>query len=645
MKNVPVFGKILMIIGMLGVFILGVCVYSTSQMRKIDDGYSAVLAHESAAGLHLARANRAIQHARAAIANLLIASTPADNEAAMKDVAEARKKVVDYMDKAIAAMPADTALPELKAAALDVIDNGCSASIKAGAAATEDAAILASQKLYLHECSPLFAPLAAKFKDKTDQLGAVVDKLNADSTAVTNQTVALTYGLVLGGLAMVVAVAFFAVRSWITTPLSGMIVTMGRLARGDFAAEVGGQDRQDEVGRIAEAVQVFKESGLERIRLEREAEAARKDAEAERQRNMLQSQDAAERQTAVVAALAGGLDHLSNGDLTYRLADAFPAEYEKLRSDFNSAIEKLDATMNVIAANAGGIRSGVGQISEAADDLSRRTEQQAANLEETAAALDQITATVRKTADGAKSASSAVAATKSDAEHSGEIVRQAVTAMGAIESSSNQVSQIIGVIDEIAFQTNLLALNAGVEAARAGDAGRGFAVVAQEVRALAQRSAEAAKEIKGLISESTQQVAVGVDLVDKTGLALEKIVGQVNNINSVVIEIASSAQEQATGLHQVNSAVNQMDQMTQQNAAMVEESTAASHALLGESDELARLIGQFRTSAFAGGPTRAAAPARPSRPAARPQPVARRAAQGGAAPRPVEASEAGWDEF
>jgi methyl-accepting chemotaxis protein len=241
------------------------------------------------------------------------------------------------------------------------------------------------------------------------------------------------------------------------------------------------------------------------------------------------------------------------------------------------------------------MHASTGEIASAADDLARRTEQQAASLEETAAALEEITATVKNTSEGATYAQKVVSQAKMDADKSGEIVQQAIIAMSGIEKSSQQIGQIIGVIDEIAFQTNLLALNAGVEAARAGDAGRGFAVVASEVRALAQRSAEAAKEIKGLISTSTTQVVQGVNLVGETGKALGRIVTEVNEINGIVFDISAQAQEHASGLQQINIAVNQMDQMTQQNAAMVEQTTAAAHALSQQGAELIRLIGQFET--------------------------------------------------
>ena len=334
-------------------------------------------------------------------------------------------------------------------------------------------------------------------------------------------------------------------------------------------------------------------------------------------------------QKKAIHGLAGALQALSEGDLRHRMSQSFTGEYAKLGADFNKAISHLEEVMGAIAGNVSGIHAGAGEISTAADDLSRRTEQQAATLEETAAALDQITVTVRKTATGAKACAEVVVAARGDAQTSGDVVQQAVAAMSQIESSAQQISQIIGVIDEIAFQTNLLALNAGVEAARAGEAGRGFAVVASEVRALAQRSAEAAKEIKTLISASTAQVSSGVQLVGQTGEALQRIVSRVAEIDRLVSEIAASAQEQSVGLAQVNTAVNQMDQVTQQNAAMVEQSTAASHNLAQEAQGLAGSVGMFRIGDQHTPPPAIARKATTSTPARRP-PAAAFAARHGA---------------
>ncbi|HJV44046.1 PAS domain-containing methyl-accepting chemotaxis protein [Caulobacter sp.] len=298
--------------------------------------------------------------------------------------------------------------------------------------------------------------------------------------------------------------------------------------------------------------------------------------------------------------IATGLERLAANDLTYRIAGEIDPQFTKVRDDFNTAMSALDEAMGMVANATQSVRAGAQEISSASEDLSRRTEQQAAALEETAAALDQITATVNRSAEGARRASAAADGARADATRSGRIVGDAVSAMEEIEKSSGQITSIISVIDEIAFQTNLLALNAGVEAARAGEAGRGFAVVAQEVRALAQRSAEAAREIKTLIASSTAQVAHGVRLVGDTGEALSTIVDKVGEIYGLIHEIAQSSNEQATGLSEVNTAVNSMDEVTQRNAAMVEEANAASATLKTEAVELTALMARFSTSAGRG---------------------------------------------
>ena len=312
-----------------------------------------------------------------------------------------------------------------------------------------------------------------------------------------------------------------------------------------------------------------------------------------------------------VDELAMALQALSDGDLTQTVSTPFLPTLEKLRTDFNATTAKLRDTIRSVSENASAIAAGAQEIRTASDDLARRTEQQAASVEETAAALEEITTTVADSSQRAHEAGELVRKTRENAEHSGEVVRNAVEAMGKIERSSSEISNIIGVIDEIAFQTNLLALNAGVEAARAGDAGKGFAVVAQEVRELAQRSAKAAKEIKALINASNDHVKSGVNLVDETGKALAEIVGQVQQVNANVNAIVTGSREQSTGLKEINSAVNAMDQGTQKNAAMVEEATAASHGLAREAESLFALVRQFKLEGGDAG-TQRGAPARPA---------------------------------
>ncbi len=424
----------------------------------------------------------------------------------------------------------------------------------------------------------------------TDLIKNGADALSAE---VTSNIIFAVVGMLVGNF-IAIGIALVIAQKGITTPMARLRERMSSLADGDTQAEIDGLDRKDEIGRMAEAVAVFRDNALERQRLEQEAEDNRSLSEKERiEREATKAREAAD-VTFAVDNLAQALSQLSDGNVSYRIEQPFTTALDGVRNDFNASASKLQGALEQVAENARSIEAGSAEIRSAADDLAKRTEQQAASVEETAAALEEITTTVKDAARRATEAGSLVTRTRQGAEKSGEVVHNAVKAMEAIEKSSGEIGNIIGVIDDIAFQTNLLALNAGVEAARAGEAGKGFAVVAQEVRELAQRSANAAKEIKTLITASNHQVQNGVHLVGETGKALETIVGEVQEINRHVTAIVESAQEQSSGLQQINTAVNTMDQDTQKNAAMVEEQTAASHGLARDVASLNALLGQFK---------------------------------------------------
>jgi methyl-accepting chemotaxis protein len=413
--------------------------------------------------------------------------------------------------------------------------------------------------------------------------------IQAASTAnLYSSSIQALVALILSGIMIGLLITYLIFK-----PMAGMTSVMQRLAEGDTEAEVPGQGREDEIGKMAAAVQVFKDNAIRKREMEVEAEVNRSATEAER----LEVEQVKAKQSAdikfAVDQLAEGLERLAAGDVSKRLELPFVGELEALRGNFNESIAKLSEALGAVGENASAIDCGAKEIRAAADDLSKRTEQQAAFIEETSAALTEITATVSNATQRAEEAGQLVARTKTSADKAGEVVIRAVSAMEVIEKSANEISNIISVMDEIAFQTNLLALNAGVEAARAGEAGKGFAVVAQEVRELAQRSATAAKEISGLICASTAQVENGVQLVGETGRALEEIGKDVHEISTHMNAIVESSREQSTGIREINSAVTQMDQSTQQNASMVEETTAATYGLAQEVESLNRLLSKF----------------------------------------------------
>lgn len=590
-RNLKIKTKMLAVILLLGIVSFTGLLYIAAEFRRADQAYSAFLDNEAVAASEAARASAA-SLASVLQASLMLNFDPASDE--FKSVAASESRFSDAKQRlkhAESLVPAESqaidailsGLDDLQALTNKAIDQRKNGDVKG---ATASMAAVNGQLLIL------VASMQANNEALTNRMNNGADALSADINNTVNYALFALGGLTL--LALILGV--YIAQNGIATPLMRLHQRMTALADGDTTSEIDGQDRRDEIGHMASAVAVFRDNAIERIKLEAQAEADRTLSDSERaQREARQTAEAAHLQQAV-QAVGDGLKRLAEGDLVTHIDNQLVAHLDQLRLDFNSSLTKLNGTMQSIGSNARAISAGANEVRGAADELSKRTEQQAASVEETAAALEQITTTVKDAAQRAREASQLVAHTRAGAERSGTIVRNAIDAMQKIEKSSGEIGNIVSVIDDIAFQTNLLALNAGVEAARAGEAGKGFAVVAQEVRELAQRSANAAREITTLISTSEMHVRTGVSLVGETGKALDAIVSEVQEINRHVHAIAEASREQSAGLQEINTAVNAMDHGTQQNAAMVEESTAASHSLATEAASLAALLAQFRTS-------------------------------------------------
>jgi len=435
--------------------------------------------------------------------------------------------------------------------------------------------------------------LAYKPWNMTVATGVYIDDLQAKINAMIWKAVLI--GAIVTGAGLAAA---FAVIRGITRPLGSIHDALRAVADEDVSTTIPHTDMGNEVGMMAKATKELQEKVRERHDMARREEEQRHQLNAERQQNVDLQQEETHRQAHVVSTIGAALEHLAQGDLTIRCGD-LGGKYASLRDNFNDALSRLEAAMAKVNAKGIDIGTSKEEIRRASNELSQRTERQAANLEETSAALDELSVAVRQTAEGAHEAAKRVTSISAEASKSDAVVAEAIGAMSGIEQSSAEISKIIGVIDEIAFQTNLLALNAGVEAARAGESGRGFAVVAQEVRELAQRSAAAAKEIKSQISNSSGQVQNGVQLVGQAGEALKRISDQIKTANEIVSKIAHSASEQDTTLSSISSSMNQLDVVTQQNAAMAEETTASAEVLATDTEGLLELIRRFKVSASA----------------------------------------------
>ena len=448
-------------------------------------------------------------------------------------------------------------------------------------------AVAAGNRIAMEEAFTM--DIAPIYRVQREQVRSIV-ALSRSVSVETERSNSRKTALALAGLAAM-ALAMLGVILWsartaqrlIVKPLVETAGTMQRMADGDTEVTIEGTARADEIGQVARAMEVF-----------RAGEQTRQQASAE--------------QAAVVDALSAGLARLAAKDLEHQLDEAFPPAYETLRQNYNAAVSSLAEALRIVRIGTASVQGSISEIGAAAHDLALRNEAQAARIAETARAMDAVTGIVQETATGAQAVSQTIMLADREAGEGGEVVRRAIDAMAAIETSAQEISQIISVIDGIAFQTNLLALNAGVEAARAGEAGKGFAVVATEVRALAQRSADAAQSIKALITASGEQVGSGVELVRESGTRLEAIVRRISEISALTGSIAGSATRQAASLNQINAAMGEMDRMTQQNAAMVEESSAATRSLAAEAVRLNELVRTFRTRDISKRPAAVIAP-------------------------------------
>jgi methyl-accepting chemotaxis protein len=467
----------------------------------------------------------------------------------------------------------------------DTAQLGLTISPRAALIQARDDATIHNREMMIKEIKGFSQELLAKLASEREDVAA--SREHARLLFIVPPAIAILFG---------VLTSIFIARTHIQRPLSRLIASTKALADSELDADVPHVEQEDEIGQLARSIQAFKHATIENQRLEKEGALQRALAADLQNRSEAERAAVATQQAHVVSATAVALEKLYAGDFTFRIGEAFAPEYEKLRIDFNAATDQLQKMLVHIWTNAQTILCKTDDSMNAARHLAQRTERQAAGLEETAASLDQMSETLRQGAQSTANAREAVFRAKTHAEDGGDIARQALAAMNEIEASSKQITDIIGVIDEIALQTNLLALNAGVEAARSGEAGKGFAVIAQEVRALAQRSAQAAKEINGLINVSRGQVDQGVALVARTSEALTEIAGQTAEAGHLVAKIAEKAQDQANGLNHISTAVSQIDQLTQQNAAMVEEATAANESLADETRDLVKLISRFKLS-------------------------------------------------
>jgi methyl-accepting chemotaxis protein len=589
--------KVLSVIALLACVTVMVVALGANALLTVNGIYSDLTISDHPATVAMMRANRTLGTIGYAVYRTIAydgASTEA--KASAKSVEDDYVAAVQYIADAARLDPADKAIFEALKPKFEAMHTVVQSAVAHGLKNENEPATKDMVK-----GDGLIGALSDEISKLDNERITAADKLSAAASAHANSTTIMMVVVGFAGLVIGVGIGLWVAMAKIARPLVGLGVRMDALAQGKLDTEIEGTERKDEIGQMARTVLVFRDAGLEKVRLEKTAaeqrqqvEAQRLEAEEERRNNAQAQAAAAQEQAHAVKALGDGLGKMSEGDLTVHLNEGFTEAYQQIKNDFNTTIERLKETIGSIASSTSDITSASAEISTSTTDLSQRTEEQAASLEETSASMEEMSATVKKNSENAQHANASASKARDVADRSGKVVAKAVEAMAEIESSAGKMSDIIGVIDEIARQTNLLALNAAVEAARAGDAGRGFAVVASEVRTLAQRSSQAAKDIKGLITNSSGQVQEGVKLVNQAGGALVEILESIKEVAGIVSEIAAASMEQATGIEQINKALNQMDEVTQQNSALVEENAATAKTLESQAEAMSERVAFFR---------------------------------------------------
>ncbi|MDX8327208.1 methyl-accepting chemotaxis protein (plasmid) [Agrobacterium rosae] len=593
LSRVKIRTKILGIVLGVSLVSAALAVFSSDQIEDIGSNYSLLVNQRDPGVLKLVGVAKSVSDA--AFATHRVSAYPRNSGVVISSKAlrtRSLNRASFLLDGALRRFPDHKADIDALRQAVRLVDT-----------ASERAAMVAinpddqSQRSSLQQLDKSYFDFNQAYSKLYDQISSSASYHAESLGRTTNRVIYLTLAGSFAGIAFGIVIALLVSSKGITGPLRKLGGAMSTLAAGELDVEIDGRQRRDEIGDMARSVEVFKKAANENRRLANEAEIANNERAEIQKRQAAEDNARTQRLRDLIDNVKIAFGGLATGELTTRIGGAFPQEFEPIRTAFNSSVERLENAIAAVDAGISSMQADLNGITDSASDLSRRTEQQAAALEETSAALSELMKKVEETSLKSVEATKLAEGAHNEAKLGAAVLAEAIGAMSEIERSSGKINNIVGLIDQIAFQTNLLALNAGVEAARAGDRGKGFAVVAQEVRALSQQSASAAQEIKGLISSANSQVKDGVALVTESGIVFERILTQVDGVSSAINEISVSAQDQAASLHQVSAAAAQMDKVTQQNAGMVEETTAATQNLLLETTQLAELMRAFKTTA------------------------------------------------